>query len=35
MGFVAGVAMVLLGVMLDRITQGADRRPSPTKGKQK
>jgi glycine betaine/proline transport system permease protein len=33
MGFVAGVAMVLLGVMLDRITQGADRRPSPTKGK--
>ena len=23
---------VLLGVMLDRITQGADRRPSPTKG---
>ncbi|MFG1949128.1 ABC transporter permease [Nonomuraea sp. NPDC048826] len=26
MGFVAGVATVLLGVMLDRITQGADRR---------
>jgi glycine betaine/proline transport system permease protein len=35
MGFVAGVAIVLLGVMLDRITQGADRRPSPTKGTQK
>ncbi|WP_049575923.1 ABC transporter permease [Nonomuraea sp. SBT364] len=29
MGFIAGVATVLLGVMLDRITQGADRRPSP------
>ncbi|MEW9547673.1 ABC transporter permease [Nonomuraea sp. NPDC050783] len=28
LGFVAGVATVLLGVMLDRITQGADRRPS-------
>jgi glycine betaine/proline transport system permease protein len=26
MGFIAGVATVLLGVMLDRITQGADRR---------
>ncbi|MEV4076232.1 ABC transporter permease [Nonomuraea fuscirosea] len=33
MGFVAGVATVLLGVMLDRITQGADRRPSPRKRK--
>ncbi|GAA3593885.1 ABC transporter permease subunit [Nonomuraea rosea] len=31
MGFVAGIATVLLGVMLDRITQGADRRPSPRK----
>ncbi|KAB8197121.1 ABC transporter permease subunit [Nonomuraea phyllanthi] len=29
MGFIAGIATVLLGVMLDRITQGADRRPSP------
>ncbi|MFI7445755.1 ABC transporter permease [Nonomuraea indica] len=29
MGFAAGVAIVLLGIMLDRITQGADRRPSP------
>ncbi|MEV2270632.1 ABC transporter permease [Nonomuraea africana] len=29
MGFVAGVATVLLGIMLDRITQGADRRSSP------
>ncbi|WP_248964151.1 ABC transporter permease [Sphaerisporangium perillae] len=29
MGFTAGVATVLLGIMLDRITQGADRRPSP------
>ncbi|MGW4476174.1 ABC transporter permease subunit [Nonomuraea sp. NPDC004354] len=29
MGFVAGVATVLLGIMLDRITQGADRRTSP------
>ncbi|MEV4223583.1 ABC transporter permease subunit [Nonomuraea sp. NPDC049725] len=29
MGFIAGVATVLLGVMLDRITQGADRRTSP------
>ncbi|TDD47454.1 ABC transporter permease subunit [Nonomuraea terrae] len=33
MGFVAGVATVLLGIMLDRITQGADRRPSPRKRK--
>ncbi|MFI6738111.1 ABC transporter permease [Nonomuraea sp. NPDC050451] len=33
MGFVAGIATVLLGVMLDRITQGADRRPSPRKRK--
>jgi len=34
MGFVAGVATVLLGVMLDRITQGADnRRPSPQRRK--
>ncbi|WP_336208271.1 ABC transporter permease [Nonomuraea sp. LPB2021202275-12-8] len=33
MGFVAGVATVLLGVMLDRITQGADRRSSPHKRK--
>ncbi|TMR96510.1 ABC transporter permease [Nonomuraea basaltis] len=31
LGFVAGIAMVLLGVMLDRITQGADKRPSPRK----
>ncbi|MFG3441713.1 ABC transporter permease [Nonomuraea sp. NPDC047897] len=29
MGFAAGVAIVLLGIMLDRITQGADSRPSP------
>ncbi|MEV0582388.1 ABC transporter permease subunit [Nonomuraea sp. NPDC050310] len=27
MGFAAGLAIVLLGIMLDRITQGADRRP--------
>ncbi|TDE57550.1 ABC transporter permease subunit [Nonomuraea mesophila] len=33
MGFVAGIATVLLGVMLDRITQGADRRSSPRKRK--
>ncbi|MGP3918903.1 ABC transporter permease [Nonomuraea sp. 10N515B] len=33
LGFVAGIATVLLGVMLDRITQGADRRPSPRKRK--
>ncbi|MET9249466.1 ABC transporter permease subunit [Nonomuraea sp. NPDC003709] len=33
MGFVAGIATVLLGIMLDRITQGADRRPSPRKRK--
>ncbi|MEV6035062.1 ABC transporter permease subunit [Nonomuraea sp. NPDC052116] len=33
MGFIAGIATVLLGVMLDRITQGADRRPSPRKRK--
>lgn len=33
MGFVAGVATVLLGVMLDRITQGADRRSSPRRRK--
>ncbi|MEV6160053.1 ABC transporter permease subunit [Nonomuraea sp. NPDC052129] len=33
MGFVAGIATVLLGVMLDRITQGADRRPSPQRRK--
>ncbi|MDA0635262.1 ABC transporter permease subunit [Nonomuraea sp. MCN248] len=33
MGFVAGVATVLLGVMLDRITQGADRRSLPRKRK--
>ncbi|MGA5757481.1 ABC transporter permease [Nonomuraea bangladeshensis] len=33
LGFVAGVATVLLGVMLDRITQGADRRPSPHRRK--
>jgi glycine betaine/proline transport system permease protein len=26
-GLAAGVALVLLGIMLDRITQGADRRP--------
>ncbi|GAA4218382.1 glycine betaine/proline transport system permease protein [Streptosporangium album] len=31
MGFTAGVATVLLGIMLDRITQGADGRPSPRK----
>ncbi|SFI42467.1 glycine betaine/proline transport system permease protein [Streptosporangium canum] len=31
MGFAAGVATVLLGIMLDRITQGADGRPSPRK----
>ncbi|MFF5209842.1 ABC transporter permease [Streptosporangium sp. NPDC000396] len=31
MGFAAGVATVLIGIMLDRITQGADRRPSPRK----
>lgn len=31
MGFVAGVATVLLGVMLDRITQGADGRSLPRK----
>nr|BFE87327.1 hypothetical protein GCM10020093_099280 [Planobispora longispora] len=28
MGFAAGVATVLLGIMLDRITQGADERNS-------
>ncbi|MEV4888591.1 ABC transporter permease subunit [Nonomuraea sp. NPDC055795] len=33
MGFAAGIAIVLLGIMLDRITQGADRRPSPQKRK--
>ncbi|MEU6718209.1 ABC transporter permease subunit [Nonomuraea sp. NPDC046802] len=33
MGFIAGIATVLLGVMLDRITQGADKRPSPQKRK--
>ncbi|MFI6500888.1 ABC transporter permease [Nonomuraea typhae] len=33
MGFAAGVAIVLLGIMLDRITQGADRRPSPQQRK--
>ncbi|MBF8193296.1 ABC transporter permease subunit [Nonomuraea sp. K274] len=33
MGFIAGIATVLLGVMLDRITQGADRRSSPRKRK--
>ncbi|SDJ64599.1 ABC transporter permease [Nonomuraea jiangxiensis] len=33
LGLVAGIATVLLGVMLDRITQGADRRPSPRKRK--
>jgi glycine betaine/proline transport system permease protein len=33
MGFVAGIATVLLGVMLDRITQGADRRSSPQRRK--
>ncbi|RVX47987.1 glycine betaine/proline transport system permease protein [Nonomuraea polychroma] len=33
LGFVAGIATVLLGVMLDRITQGAERRPSPRKRK--
>lgn len=33
MGFAAGIATVLLGIMLDRITQGADRRPSPQKRK--
>jgi glycine betaine/proline transport system permease protein len=27
-GFAAGIAIVLLGIMLDRITQGAGRRPS-------
>ncbi|WP_031158924.1 ABC transporter permease [Streptosporangium roseum] len=31
MGFAAGVATVLLGIMLDRITQGADGRPAPRK----
>ncbi|WP_433253408.1 ABC transporter permease [Streptosporangium sp. CA-135522] len=35
MGFAAGVATVLLGVMLDRITQGADGRPSPRKSPRK
>ncbi|MEU7001431.1 ABC transporter permease subunit [Nonomuraea sp. NPDC046570] len=29
MGFAAGIATVLLGIMLDRISQGAERRPSP------
>ncbi|MEO3871954.1 ABC transporter permease subunit [Nonomuraea sp. B12E4] len=33
LGLIAGIATVLLGVMLDRITQGADRRPSPRKRK--
>ncbi|NUR86461.1 MAG: ABC transporter permease subunit [Nonomuraea sp.] len=33
MGFAAGIATVLLGIMLDRITQGADRRPSPQRRK--
>ncbi|GAA4058797.1 ABC transporter permease [Nonomuraea soli] len=33
MGFAAGVAIVLLGIMLDRITQGADRRPPPLRRK--
>ncbi|MEU0567111.1 ABC transporter permease subunit [Nonomuraea sp. NPDC005983] len=33
MGFAAGIATVLLGIMLDRITQGADRRPSPQQRK--
>ncbi|WP_219471214.1 ABC transporter permease [Nonomuraea rhizosphaerae] len=32
MGLVAGVATVLLGVMLDRVTQGADRRPASRTG---
>lgn len=31
MGFAAGVAIVLLGIMLDRITQGRPARPSPHK----
>lgn len=31
MGFAAGVAIVLLGIMLDRITQGTSARPSPHK----
>ncbi|MFI6319614.1 ABC transporter permease [Nonomuraea sp. NPDC050556] len=31
MGFAAGVAIVLLGIMLDRITQGRPVRPSPHK----
>lgn len=31
MGFAAGLAIVLLGIMLDRITQGTERRPSPQK----
>ncbi|MER5423790.1 ABC transporter permease [Streptosporangium roseum] len=35
MGFAAGVATVLLGIMLDRITQGADGRPSPRKSPRK
>ncbi|GAA3444832.1 ABC transporter permease [Planomonospora venezuelensis] len=37
MGFAAGVATVLLGIMLDRITQGAGARPSPrtTTGKKR
>ncbi|GII91392.1 ABC transporter permease [Sinosporangium siamense] len=33
MGFAAGAATVLLGIMLDRITQGAERRPSPQQQK--
>ncbi|ACZ84785.1 ABC transporter permease [Streptosporangium roseum] len=35
MGFAAGVATVLLGIMLDRITQGADGCPSPRKSPRK
>ncbi|SDG56916.1 glycine betaine/proline transport system permease protein [Sinosporangium album] len=33
LGFAAGLATVLLGIMLDRITQGVERRPSPPQQK--